>query len=89
MDRRWVQDDDVLVELLDGHALLLRRGGHEVVHLDDVATRVWELLATPRADEDLAAVMASEFGVDRHHVAADVAPLLALLRQQGMVVAAA
>ena len=81
-------DTGVVVEELDGQLLLLRQGGSDVVHLDAVAALVWDLLAEPQTREDLAALVADTFSVEPDRVRTDLEPLLALLRDQGLVVPA-
>lgn len=70
---------DVLEQVLDGETLLLAPGASEALHLDAVATAVWQVLTRPTSRDALAVRVAEQFGVEPARVAADVAPLLETL----------
>ena len=70
---------------LDGQLLLLRAGAVDVLHLDAVASDVWRALEAAPTLPKLAATLAAAYGVDPAVVAADLAPVLALLRDHGLV----
>lgn len=76
---------DVLAHELDGQLLLLRAGGTDVLHLDAVASDVWRALETASTTSELAACLAEAYGVDPSVVAADLVPVLVVLRDHGVV----
>lgn len=76
---------DVHAHELDGQLLLLRAGGTDVLHLDAVASDVWRALEAAPTRSELAGCLAEAYGVDASVVAADLAPVLALLRDHGLV----
>lgn len=57
----------------------------EVHLLNATATRIWELLATPRTSEELAAALAEEFDAPEAVLRADLAASLAELGEKGLV----
>lgn len=76
---------DVLVHELDGQLLLLRAGANQVLHLDAVASDVWRALLRGPTSAELAAWLADAYGVPPGVVAEDLVPVLAVLRDHGLV----
>jgi hypothetical protein len=73
---------------LDGQLLLLRAGAVDVLHLDAVASDVWRALAAAPTPAELAASLAAAYDVPAEVVAQDLGPVLAVLREHGLVTAA-
>lgn len=57
----------------------------EVHLLNATATRIWELLATPRTTDELAEALAEEFEAPEAVLRADLAASLAELGEKGLV----
>lgn len=70
---------------LDGQLLLLRPGGVDVLHLDAVASDVWRCLSATPTPEELVEALAVAYAVDAARVSVDLQPVLALLRQHGLL----
>ena len=67
--------DTVILELDDG----------VYYGLDDVGSRVWELLAQPRRVRELRDAVVAEYDVDPDRCAADLLALLSEMAERGLV----
>ena len=85
MAGRLVQAADVVQRDLDGQLLLLRHGSSDVLHLDEVASRVWAHVAEPIDRDELVRRLAAEHDEDPAVIAADLEPALEVLRRHGLV----
>lgn len=80
--------DDVVFEVVEGRAVLVRPDGTELITLNPVGTMVWEALAQPRDPGALADELNGRFGaVGREALERDCAEFVAQLRELGLVVA--
>lgn len=68
-------EDTVILELDDG----------VYYGLDDVGSRVWELLKEPRAVRELRDAVVAEYDVDAERCAADLLGLLSEMAERGLV----
>lgn len=75
------RNPDVVVQVLDGEALLLLPVGDGVLHLNTTATAFWELLETPLSLEEAAEQLAQDFATSPDAVLADLTPLVEALVQ--------
>jgi hypothetical protein len=71
-----VAGDDVVVLDLKGSVYLKLNGSGRVL---------WESLAQPRTDAELAAVLVDKFGIDQKLAAADVAAFVEQLRSRDLL----
>ena len=85
---RWVRGDDVLWREALDRVVILPPGSDEPLILTEPGGAVWDLLAEPRALEDVVATLAERYGETRERVAADLAPLLDELVRCGALKAA-
>jgi hypothetical protein len=69
--------------------LLLGADREVVLQLNEVASDVWHLLDEDTSLEELSELLAEAYAVPAERVRADLEPVLALLRQHGVVVPAA
>ena len=53
--------------------------------LNEVASRIWELVGSPTTADRIAAVVVSEFDVSREQAAEDVAEFLKSLGERGLI----
>jgi Coenzyme PQQ synthesis protein D (PqqD) len=83
--RRLQRVPDVVFQELDGEVLVLAPGQTAVLHLNPTASDVWDLLATASSSEELATLLARGYGVPVEQVAADLAALLPVLLEHGVV----
>jgi hypothetical protein len=75
----------VLVQELDGEAVLLTHDSERYFKLDSVATRVWQHLLVHRRLGRICAEMLKEYDVDEFEVRADVVRLVEELMEAGIV----
>ena len=92
LDQVFTPTDDVMFRRIADETLLVpvRRSTADlesVYRLNEVATRVWELLDGQRTGAAIGAVLAREFEVTPEEAAADVARFLERLAARGAVVA--
>jgi predicted DNA-binding transcriptional regulator len=91
--RRWpldlsaiaVPSPEVLVQELDGEAVLLNLESERYFGLDDVGTRVWRHLLEHRRLERVCEEMQKEYDVDESTLRADVLQLVEELIDAGIV----
>ena len=76
---------DVLVQELDGEAVLLNLDSERYFGLDDVGTRVWQHLLEHRRLERVCEEMQKEYEVDASRLRADVLQLVGELIEAGIV----
>lgn len=77
--------DGVHEQVLDGEVLLLAPGTSDVLHLNVVATSLWEALA-PRADlTEVSARLAAEYDVEAARVLQDLMTIVPTLLERGVV----
>jgi coenzyme PQQ synthesis protein D (PqqD) len=77
--------DDVVFHDLDGEVVLLNLETGVYFGLDPVGSRVWGLIDGRRTADDIVTALTSEYDVDASTCSADVASLLAALRDNGLV----
>lgn len=76
---------EVLVQELDGESVLLNLESERYFGLDDVGTRVWNLLSEHRLLERVCEEMQKEFDVNEARIRADVLRLVEELLDAGIV----
>jgi hypothetical protein len=80
--------DDVLYEMLEDEAVLLNLSTEHYFTLDDVGTRMWQLLVEHRHPDRVVEAMLAEYATDEATVRRDLANLLAQLLDQKLLVRA-
>ena len=80
-----IPSPDVLVQELDGEAVLLDLDSERYFGLDDVGTRVWRHLLEHRRLERVCEEMQKEYEVDASRLRADVLQLVGELIDAGIV----
>jgi hypothetical protein len=68
----------------DGAVLLDIKGGH-MVTLNPIGSIIWQQLSDGHSREQIAAYLASEFGISREHATADVNEFLDQLEAQHLI----
>ena len=81
-----VPSPEVLVQELDGEAVLLNLESERYFGLDDVGTRVWQHLLEHRRLDRVCEEMQKEYDVDGPTLRADVLRLVAELVEAGIVI---
>lgn len=69
--------------------LVLAPGAEQVLRLEGTARAVWELLAAPATEEELAVELAEAYAAPLAQVRADLQPLLRDLQDRGVLLAGA
>jgi hypothetical protein len=85
LDSQFLPGDDVHSESLHGEAVLLDLKTGIYFGLNDVGTRIWELIAEGRSRLDIAASLTREFEVTRDSAERDVAAFLETLHNRGLI----
>jgi Coenzyme PQQ synthesis protein D (PqqD) len=77
---------DVVFRDLDGEAVILDLGSGTYFGLNQVGTRVWQLISEGSDESHIVDSIASEYDGDRATIAADVSRLLNDLRARRLIV---
>ncbi|MBW4620514.1 MAG: PqqD family peptide modification chaperone [Cyanosarcina radialis HA8281-LM2] len=77
--------EDVLVQVLDGESVLLNLQNEQYYGLDDIGTRMWEVLAESQSIEEAYRVLLAEYQVEPEQLRQDLQVLLEKLVEHGLV----
>lgn len=77
--------DDTLFQALSGETVLLELSRGVYYGLDEIGTRIWNLLAEGRSLEETVDVLVEEYDVDRARGAADVLCLVGELEERRLL----
>jgi hypothetical protein len=77
--------EDVLVQVLDGESVLLNLQNEQYYGLDDIGTRMWEVLAESQSIEEAYRVLLAEYQVEPQQLQQDLQVLLEKLVEHGLV----
>lgn len=78
-------EDELLTAEVAGELVGMSIGQGTCYGFNDVATRIWALLAEPRSIDSLCEQLQAEFDVDEQQCRTEVAELLEELRIEGLV----
>jgi hypothetical protein len=81
----WQRADGVILCSADGENSLLIRDSWCMVRLDDVARRIWDLLAEPHTTESLVDELIAQYDVTRDQCHSDILPVLTDLHGTGAI----
>lgn len=85
-DPQFSRKTDVLAaQLSEAELVLLGPDSERYVGLDPVAADVWAALEVPRTLTELAAALAEQYNAPPERIAADIAPMLAQLVDEGLL----
>jgi hypothetical protein len=76
---------DVVFRDLDGEAVILDLGSGTYFGLNEVGTRVWQLISEGRDEPGIVEAVASEYDADRATIARDIARLLDDLKTRRLI----
>jgi hypothetical protein len=84
---KYVQHEHVVARSVAGENLLIpvRRCTNRVYTVNGVGRGLWELLAAPRAETELAEALADRFNIPLQTASTDVAKFLAKMTRMGLV----
>ncbi len=77
--------DDVLFQTVADEAVLLNMADNHYYGLDDVATRMWQLLVEYGDGDAVIREMLTEYSVDEATLRQDFAVLIAEMEQRGLI----
>ena len=85
---RWRRVAELPFQTLDEETLVVNPSRREVHLLNETATRVWELCASPQTLEDVVTALADEYDAPAEDVRSAVVELLDGLRDKSLLVSA-
>jgi hypothetical protein len=77
--------EEVLSQEVNGETVLLDLDGESYFGLNDVGTRVWQLLKTKQTVAEMLGTLSEEYDVSREQLETDVSELLDKLTEAGLV----
>jgi len=83
--RRVSVPEDVLIRELDGESVILNLKSERYFGLDEVGTRMWEVLSTSGTIADAYQTLLSEYDVVPEQLQSDLDNLLEQLIQNGLI----
>jgi len=84
----WKHSPDVVFRDLEGEAVILDLASGTYFGLNEVGTRVWQMIDEGRDTAQIVDVVAAEYHADRTTIAQDVARLIDNLSARRLIVAA-
>jgi hypothetical protein len=84
-EKRLAVPTDVLVQELGGESVLLNLNGGRYFGLDEVGTRMWQLLTTSPTIEAAYRALLDEYDVDANALRSDLGQLIDRLVEHGLV----
>jgi chromosome condensin MukBEF MukE localization factor len=85
-NRKILVSDQVLFQEVGGETVLLDLASEQYFGLDEVGTRVWQLLNKGQSLDEIVNALVAEYEVERERLEADVRALLDSLREAGLIV---
>jgi hypothetical protein len=82
---RLVRNEEPLSALVHGETVMFSPEQGEYFGLDEIGTRVWDLLERPRSLDEVCTALCSEYDVDPQTCRHDVAALVGQLREANLV----
>lgn len=82
---RIIRCDDLLEADVNGEIVALHIDKGQCYGMNNVASRIWQLLAEPTSAEQICATLAEEYEVDPATCRAEVDALLADLKAEGLI----
>ena len=84
-EARLVRSGEPLTALVDGETVMFSPEQGAYFGLDEIGSRVWELLEEPRSIDEVCATLHGEYEVDPETCRADVTALVEELREAKLV----
>jgi len=84
----WRRDNELPFQKLDEETIVLDPRRREVHLLNETAARLWELLASPRSVDEIAATLGEEYDVGEAELREAVVECLEGLASKGLLVTA-
>jgi len=84
-ESRFTRNNDIAWRIIDGEALVVSPKDSLVYPLNDVGTRVWELLDGKKTVSEISSVICGEFEGDEVAIRDDIADFIENLLKAGLV----
>lgn len=81
----WQLSDEVLHSKVDDEVVLMSVANDAYIGLDPIASRIWELLETPKSLEELCALLMEEYEVDLETCIRDTLSFLEEMEEKGLM----
>jgi len=88
MQSRVKRNDEVAWRIIDGEAVIVTPADSVMHTLNDVGTRIWELLTGERNLKEIAQLLCADFDVDEKRAQADTVWFVSCLQKKGLIQAA-
>lgn len=85
LENKFIRNNDIAWRVIDGEALVVSPKDSLIYPLNDVGTRIWELLDGKRTVSDIASIICGEFEGDGKAVQDDVMDFIEDLSKAGLV----
>lgn len=85
LDSVVTRDESLMFSDLDGETVMMSIESGKYYGLDDIGSRIWELIEQPRSVGDLCDTLLTEFEVDRDTCQQHVLEFLEELRDESIV----
>lgn len=82
---RVVQSPETLINIIEGESVLLNLDNESYYGLDEVGTRMWELLTTSETIQAAYDRLLEEYEVDASTLRTDLAEMISSLVEQGLL----
>src|SRR4051812_1652321 len=83
--KRVAVPPDVLCNVIDGEAVILNLNTESYFSLDELGTRMWQVLNSSDSIQAACESLLSEYDVDREQLQGDVDALVEQLKEHGLV----
>ena len=82
---RFSISDEVLSQEVNGETVLLDLEGESYFGLNEVGTRIWQLITAEQTVAEVLSILSDEYDASREQLEIDVGELLAKLADAGLV----
>ena len=84
-DNIYLKNKDIAWRAIDGSAYLVDSKGNALHELNEVGTRIWELIDGKKDQDDIVACICDEFDAAKESVKKDLSIFLAEIQKKGLV----
>lgn len=82
---KYVQNKDILTTELEESLMMMSIEAGKYFELNPVSKRIWELVDEPKSEEEIIAILLSEYDVSEEQCRAEVPEHLSLLEQKKII----
>jgi hypothetical protein len=85
LEGKFIRNDDIAWRNIDGEVLVVNPKDSLIYPLNDVGTRIWELLDGKSAVSDIVSIICEEYDADEMAIQNDIIDFLEDLLKAGLV----